>query len=147
MPVTGRCSNSPSGSTRSSVTFSPGPMSELDDREHQARVVEAGRVLAANGHADLVLGTCVLARRATMRILDQVTGTGFEELYDTDIQLVDFDGKVLVGAGDPHMERFIHSEILLRTSPDSPRPGTGSAHRQWAAPSHGRWANAMPFCW
>ncbi|WP_280299834.1 class II aldolase/adducin family protein [Nocardia abscessus] len=74
-------------------------------------------------------------------------GLGFEELYDTDIQLVDFDGKVLVGAGDPHLERFIHSEILLRTSPDSPRPGTGSAHRQWAAPSHGRWANAMPFCW
>ncbi|WP_216915646.1 class II aldolase/adducin family protein [Nocardia noduli] len=92
-------------------------MSELDDREHQARVVEAGRVLAANGHADLVWGHVSLRDERQRGFWIKRPGLGFEELHDTDIQLVDFDGKVLVGAGDPHLERFIHSEIL-RVRPD-----------------------------
>ncbi|MFC3961518.1 class II aldolase/adducin family protein [Nocardia jiangsuensis] len=92
-------------------------MADQGDRDQRAAVVEAGKVLAANGHSDLVWGHLSLRDADGRGFWLKRPGLGFEELRTSDIQLLGFDGEVVLGEGAPHLERFIHSEVL-RARPD-----------------------------
>lgn len=74
-------------------------------------------MLAENGHSDLVWGHVSLRDGEGRGLWMKRSGLGFEELLETDIQLIDLDGTVVSGEGAAHLERFIHTEIL-RSRPD-----------------------------
>jgi L-ribulose-5-phosphate 4-epimerase len=101
--------------------------------EHPARLrreVALGcRILAAEGHDDLVWGH-VSARDPRGRgAWMKAAGLGFEEIRDGDVILVDRAGEVLEGDGRRHIEFPIHTEILAA------RPDVGAvvhSHAQHA---------------
>ncbi|MCR1782709.1 class II aldolase/adducin family protein [Nocardioides carbamazepini] len=80
-------------------------------------VVEAGQVLADHGHADLVWGHVSLRDEDGRGLWLKRPGLGFDEVLEDDVQLLDLDGDVVEGDGPPHLERFIHTEVL-RARPD-----------------------------
>ncbi|MDQ6522188.1 class II aldolase/adducin family protein [Nocardioides sp. LHD-245] len=90
---------------------------EAAPADPRGAVVEAGRILAANGHADLVWGHVSLRDADGRGLWLKRPGRGFDELAEDDIQLIDLDGNVVEGRGPAHLERFIHTEVM-RARPD-----------------------------
>jgi L-fuculose-phosphate aldolase len=84
----------------------------------KTRLIEAGRVLAAEGQGDYVAGHVSLRLPDEPdRFLMKPAGIGLEEMTARNIILVDLDGRKLSGGGGRHNEVFIHSEVL-RARPD-----------------------------
>jgi L-fuculose-phosphate aldolase len=81
--------------------------------EERALIVQACRVLEANGHADYIWGHVSLRDRAGRGFWMKPAGLGFEEVGEDDVILVDFDGQVVEGTRPRHSEWPIHSQILL----------------------------------
>jgi L-fuculose-phosphate aldolase len=86
----------------------------VDQRE---AVVTGCRVLAENGHSDMVWGHLSLRDADGRGIWIKRAGLGFEELAASDIQLVGWNGELIDGEGDVHVECHIHLETL-RARPD-----------------------------
>ena len=96
------------------------------------QVAEGGRVLAAEGVSDLIWGH-VSARddqAAGFRI--KRAGIGLGEASSADVQLLGFDGAVLEGPPERHLEWPIHAEVLRA------RPEVGAVVH-----THGRAALAL----
>lgn len=84
------------------------------DYDLRAEVVHAGRVLAANGHSDMVWGHVSIRDPHGRGLWVKRSGLGFEELASEDVQLLDHEGELVDGMGSPHLERYIHTEIMRR---------------------------------
>jgi ribulose-5-phosphate 4-epimerase/fuculose-1-phosphate aldolase len=80
----------------------------------RTEVVLGGRVLESEGLAEYVWGH-VSARDSEGRgIWIKAAGLGFREVAPRDVQLVGWDGDVLMGEGPRHAEFPIHTEVLRR---------------------------------
>lgn len=84
----------------------------------KARLVQAGRILEAHGHADFTNG------HVSVRLADdpglfymKPHSIGFGEITPENILTVDLDGALVAGTGRRHSEVFIHTEIY-RARPD-----------------------------
>lgn len=82
------------------------------EAEARALTERAGRALAAAGQGDMVWGHVAVRDPAGRGIWIKAPGWGLEETRADRLQLVSFDGTVLVGEGPPHKECAIHLEIL-----------------------------------
>ncbi|SDY79085.1 class II aldolase/adducin family protein [Herbiconiux ginsengi] len=78
----------------------------------RSSVVLGSRVLAENGHSDMVWGHLSLRDPAGRGIWIKRAGLGFEELTSDDIHLVGWDGERVEGGGDVHLECHIHLEVM-----------------------------------
>ncbi|CAN0423846.1 unnamed protein product, partial [Phaeothamnion confervicola] len=82
------------------------------------KLVNAGRVLAMEGHGDYVAGhISVRLPDDPGRFLMKPAGIGIEEMTADNIVTVDIEGRKVGGAMPRHNEVFIHSEVL-RARPD-----------------------------
>jgi L-fuculose-phosphate aldolase len=79
----------------------------------RAKLADAGRVLAMEGHGDYVAGhVSVRLPDAPDRFLMKPAGIGIEEMRPDNIITVDLDGDKVDGAMPRHNEVYIHSEVL-----------------------------------
>lgn len=79
----------------------------------RAKLADAGRVLAIEGHGDYVAGhISVRLPDAPDRFLMKPAGIGIEEMRPDNIITVDLDGRKVDGAMPRHNEVYIHSEVL-----------------------------------
>jgi L-fuculose-phosphate aldolase len=76
------------------------------------QAVLASRALAAAGQGDMVWGHVATRDPEGRGIWIKAPGWGLEEVREDRLQLVSFDGEVLVGSGTPHKECPIHLEVL-----------------------------------
>jgi L-fuculose-phosphate aldolase len=80
-----------------------------------AELARACRVLELEGHGDRAFGHMALRDPEGRGFWLKRAGIGLGEVSDArDFTLLDFDGKKRAGAGQPHGEWPIHSEIMLR---------------------------------
>lgn len=77
-------------------------------------LVDACRVLYAEGHHDRFLGHVSLRLPNQDAMFMKPNGLGFEEITADDVITVDYDGKILAGHQPRHGEYPIHSEIYKR---------------------------------
>lgn len=70
------------------------------------------RALAAAGHGDMVWGHLALRDDEGRGVWMKAPGWGLEEIRPDRVQLVSWEGDVLVGADAPHQEYPIHTEIM-----------------------------------
>ncbi|WP_129667072.1 class II aldolase/adducin family protein [Phytoactinopolyspora endophytica] len=70
------------------------------------------RVLAANGHSDLVWGHLSARDPDGRGVWLKRAGLGFDEIGPDDVQLLSWDGELLAGQGPVHLEHHIHIEVL-----------------------------------
>lgn len=84
----------------------------------QARelTVQASHALAGAGHVDMVWGHVAVRDPEGRGIWIKAPGWGLEEVTDERVQLVSFDGDLLVGEGKPHKECHIHLQAMLARS-------------------------------
>lgn len=87
------------------------------EEAQRSRVVTGSRILAENGHADMVWGHLSVRDEGGRGIWIKRAGLGFDELTPDDIQLVGWDGRLLEGSGSVHVECHIHLETM-RARPD-----------------------------
>jgi L-ribulose-5-phosphate 4-epimerase len=87
------------------------------EAELKRRLVEASRILAMEGHGDLVWGHASVRAPGSDTFWIKPTGMGLDEVRVEDLLLCDLDGEVVRGKGPRHMEVFIHSEVM-RARPD-----------------------------
>jgi L-fuculose-phosphate aldolase len=94
-----------------------GPMSQ-SHIELKQKLIDAGRILDAEGQADLTRG------HVSIRLPDQPDlfimkphSIGFDEITLDNILTIDLDGNVVAGTARRHSEVFIHTEIF-RARPD-----------------------------
>ncbi|MFG1609781.1 class II aldolase/adducin family protein [Actinoplanes sp. NPDC049265] len=80
--------------------------------EARELVVRASRALAAAGQGDMVWGHVAVRDPDGRGVWIKAPGWGLDEVDDTRLQLVSFDGEVLDGVGQPHKECHIHLEVL-----------------------------------
>jgi L-fuculose-phosphate aldolase len=85
--------------------------------DEQLTVVTGSRILARNGHSDMVWGHLSCRDALGRGIWIKRAGFGFEELEPADIHLVGWDGELLEGRGAVHLESHIHIEVM-RARPD-----------------------------
>jgi len=85
-------------------------MTAADNARRQ--VVLASRALAAAGQGDMVWGHIAVRDPEGRGIWIKAPGWGLEEVREDRVQLVSFEGDVLVGTGTPHKECPIHLELL-----------------------------------
>lgn len=83
-----------------------------EDRTVVARVVEAGRALAAAGQSDLVWGHVALRDPQGRGVWMKAAGWSFDEVVPERVLLVGWDGSRLLGDGAPHVESHIHLRVL-----------------------------------
>jgi L-fuculose-phosphate aldolase len=88
-----------------------------DEAELKRRLVEASRILAMEGHGDLVWGHASVRAPGSDTFWIKPTGMGLDEVRVEDLLLCDLDGEVVRGKGPRHIEVYIHSEVL-RARPD-----------------------------
>lgn len=81
------------------------------------KLVLACRILAAEGHGDMILGHLSTRIPGEDRVLMKGAGVGLEEVTPADIVEIDLDGGHVAGAGRRHSEYPIHTEIY-RARPD-----------------------------
>jgi len=79
--------------------------------------VLGNRVLAVAGQGDMVWGHLAVRDPDGRGVWMKASGWGFEEITRDRIVLVSWDGDVLAGAGERHLEYPIHTEIM-RARPD-----------------------------
>lgn len=80
-------------------------------------VVIGSRALAAAGHADMVWGHLAVRDPDGRGVWMKASGWGLEEVTRDQVVLVSWDGEVLAGSGQRHLEYPIHTEIM-RARPD-----------------------------
>lgn len=86
----------------------------MDNTPHPLAELTAlgSRALAAAGHGDMVWGHLALRDDEGRGVWMKAPGWGLEEIRHDRVQLVSWEGDVLVGAGAPHQEYPIHTEIM-----------------------------------
>lgn len=82
-----------------------------DDGEAARIVSEASKALAFGGLSDLVWGHVSVRDSDGRGLWMKASGLGFEEVEPHSVQLIGWDGAVLVGDGSRHIEYLIHSSI------------------------------------
>ena len=90
---------------------------EQEGAEIRRLVALACRVLAMEGHGDITQGHVSCRHPGTPYFWMKASGVGLEEVTPDDVVLLDADGRKVWGAGQPHNELPIHSEIY-RARPD-----------------------------
>lgn len=80
--------------------------------ESAARLIsDASKALAFGGLSDMVWGHVSVRDHAGRGIWMKESGLGFEEVEPDSVQLIGWDGTVLVGDGPRHIEYLIHTGI------------------------------------
>ncbi|MGH7825865.1 MAG: class II aldolase/adducin family protein [Candidatus Binatia bacterium] len=83
----------------------------------QEKLALACRILAMQGHSDLIYGhVSALAEEPDLYWI-KGSGIGLEEVTEDDLVLIDFEGNKISGKRKRHNEFPIHSEVY-RTNPD-----------------------------
>ncbi|HEX4705183.1 MAG TPA: class II aldolase/adducin family protein [Pseudonocardiaceae bacterium] len=80
-------------------------------------VVLGSRALAVAGHGDMVWGHLAVRDPGGRGVWMKASGWGLDEVTPARVMLVSWDGEVLVGNGNRHIEYPIHTEIM-RARPD-----------------------------
>jgi L-ribulose-5-phosphate 4-epimerase len=78
----------------------------------RAQVSEACRILAALGQGDLIWGHVSARDPQNKGAWIKAAGWGLDEVDELRVHLVDWDGVVIKGDGEPHLETAIHTAIL-----------------------------------
>ncbi|GAA3676744.1 hypothetical protein GCM10023081_13780 [Arthrobacter ginkgonis] len=86
----------------------------MSDAATIGQVVDAHRALAAAGAGDLVWGHMAIRDPAGRGVWTKAAGWGMEDLCPERVVLVSFDGAVIAGDGERHLEVFIHTELMRR---------------------------------
>lgn len=85
---------------------------DIDYETETAQVISnASRALAFGGLSDLVWGHVSVRDRDGRGVWMKSSGLGFEEITPDRVLLVDWDGNVLIGDGQRHIEFHIHTSI------------------------------------
>lgn len=82
--------------------------------ETAIEVSRATRALAVAGQADMVWGHLAVRDPEGRGVWMKAAGWAFEEVTPERVLLVSWDGEVLAGEGNPHIEYPIHTEIMRR---------------------------------
>jgi L-fuculose-phosphate aldolase len=83
----------------------------------QEKLALACRILAMQGHNDLIYGHVSALSDAPGQYWMKASGIGLEEVTEDDLVLIDFEGNKISGKRKRHNEFPIHSEIY-RTHPE-----------------------------
>jgi L-fuculose-phosphate aldolase len=83
----------------------------------QEEIVTACRVLEIAGQADMVWGHVSVRDEQGRGLWLKGSNLGFDEVQETDVILLSWDGEILEGTAGRHVEYPIHTEIL-RARPD-----------------------------
>jgi ribulose-5-phosphate 4-epimerase/fuculose-1-phosphate aldolase len=83
-----------------------------DDADVRRAVIEASRVLAVAGQADLIWGHAAVRDPGGRGIWMKAAGWGFDEVDEGRVVLVSPAGDVLSGSGGRHLEYPIHSQVM-----------------------------------
>jgi L-fuculose-phosphate aldolase len=83
----------------------------------QEKLALACRILAMQGHNDLIYGHVSALSETPGQYWIKGSGIGLEEVSEDDLVLIDFDGNVISGKRKRHNEFPIHSEVY-RTNPE-----------------------------
>ena len=89
----------------------------MNEANLKRRLVEASRILAMEGHGDLVWGHASVRAPGQDTFWIKPTGLGLDEVRVEDLLLCDLDGRVVRGRKPRHIEVYIHSEVM-RVRPD-----------------------------
>jgi ribulose-5-phosphate 4-epimerase/fuculose-1-phosphate aldolase len=81
-----------------------------------ADVVRAHNALGAAGQGDMVWGHVAIRDPGGRGVWMKAAGWGFEEIDADRVLLVSWDGEVLAGAGERHIEYPIHTGIMRARS-------------------------------
>lgn len=84
----------------------------LADSAARRVIVQACRILKANGHDDYIWGHVSVRDKAGRGFWMKSSGLGFEEVTEDDVILIGPAGNVLQGDRPRHSEWPIHSEIM-----------------------------------
>ncbi|UZG59557.1 class II aldolase/adducin family protein [Rhodococcus opacus] len=84
----------------------------MRDEQLVAQVVDAHLALAEAGQGDLIWGHVAVRDPAGRGIWIKAAGWGMDEIGPDQVQLVSFDGDVLLGQGPRHIEYHIHTELM-----------------------------------
>ena len=84
------------------------------ERSIQSEIVTACRVLEAAGQADMVWGHVSIRDPDGRGVWLKGSNLGFDEVTESDVILIDWDGEVLEGTAGRHIEYPIHTEIMAR---------------------------------
>jgi L-fuculose-phosphate aldolase len=82
------------------------------DSDARRLIVQACRVLKANGHDDYIWGHVTVRDEAGRGVWMKPSGMGFEEVFENDVILINHDGVVIDGDRSRHSEWPIHAEIM-----------------------------------
>lgn len=88
----------------------------FDEKRLRASVALSCRILAENGHVDMTLGH-VSARGPDDIVYIKRYGVGLDQVTPDDVITVDLGANKLAGAGMPHLETPLHTEIY-KVRPD-----------------------------
>ena len=83
----------------------------------QEKLATACRILAMQGHKDLIYGHVSALGDTAGQYWIKGSGIGLEEVTEDDLVLIDFEGNKISGKRKRHNEFPIHSEVY-RTNPD-----------------------------
>ena len=83
----------------------------------QEKLATACRILAMQGHKDLIYGHVSALTDTPGQYWIKGSGLGLEEVTEDDLVLIDFEGNKISGKRKRHNEFPIHSEVY-RTNPD-----------------------------
>jgi ribulose-5-phosphate 4-epimerase/fuculose-1-phosphate aldolase len=82
--------------------------------QHAARLLEAHRVLAEQGHDELHFGHVSAVDRAAGVMWIKRGDSGFRGVTQAELQAIDFDGKRVHGEGPEHTEVWLHLGVYAR---------------------------------
>jgi L-fuculose-phosphate aldolase len=77
----------------------------------QEKLALACRILAMQGHNDMIYGHVSALTDTPGQYWIKGSGIGLEEVTEDDLVLIDFDGNTLAGKRKRHNEFPIHSEV------------------------------------
>lgn len=80
----------------------------------RTRVAEATRALATTGQSDMIWGHLAIRDPRGRGVWMKASGWGLEEIDESRVLLVGWEGDVLEGEGQRHIEYPIHTEIMRR---------------------------------
>src|SRR4026209_1184542 len=83
----------------------------------QEKLALACRILAMQGHSDMIYGHVSALTDIPGQYWIKGSGIGLEEVTEDDLVLIDFEGSTLAGKRKRHYEFPIHSEVY-RTNPE-----------------------------
>lgn len=89
----------------------------MTDVSPQRQIVTACRVLENAGQADMVWGHVSVRDEQGRGLWLKGSNLGFDEVCESDVILLSWDGEVLEGTAGRHVEYPIHTEIM-RVRPD-----------------------------